>query len=45
MFTLIDDAMPQLAMRQAQADLARAQAQVIAAISDVERTNIDLTTP
>jgi|SRR5579871_927129 len=40
---MIDDTDAQLALRQAQADLARAQAQVIAAISDVERTGIDLT--
>src|ERR1700726_2471482 len=40
---MIDDTDAKLAMRQAQADLARAQAQVIAAISDVERTGIDLT--
>src|ERR1700686_4220429 len=40
---MIDDTDAKLAIRQAQADLARAQAQVIAAISDVERTGIDLT--
>jgi membrane fusion protein, multidrug efflux system len=40
---MIDDTDAKLALRQAQADLARAQAQVIAAISDVERTSIDLT--
>lgn len=40
---MIDDTDAKLAIRQAQADLARTQAQVIAAISDVERTNIDLT--
>ena len=40
---MIDDTDARLALRQAQADLARAQAQVIAAISDVERTSIDLT--
>ena len=40
---MIDDTDANLAIRQAQADLARAQAQVIAAISDVERTGIDLT--
>src|SRR6202521_1803096 len=39
---VIDDTDAELAIRQAQADLARAQAQVIAAISDVERTGIDL---
>jgi membrane fusion protein (multidrug efflux system) len=39
---MIDDTDAKLALRQAQADLARAQAQVIAAISDVERTGIDL---
>jgi len=38
----IDDTDAKLALRQSQADLARAQAQVIAAISDVERTGIDL---
>jgi membrane fusion protein (multidrug efflux system) len=40
---MIDDTDAKLAIRQAQADLARVQAQVIAAISDVERTGIDLT--
>ena len=40
---LIDDTDAKLAVRQAQADLARAQAQVVAALSDVERTGIDLT--
>src|ERR1700719_5061930 len=40
---MIDETDARLALRQAQADLARAQAQVIAAISDVERTGIDLT--
>lgn len=39
---MIDDTDAQLALRQAQADLARAHAQVIAAASDVERTGIDL---
>ena len=39
---LIDDTDAKLAVRQSQADLARAQAQVIAAVSDVERTGIDL---
>jgi membrane fusion protein (multidrug efflux system) len=39
---LIDDTDAKLALRQAQADLARAQAQVIAAVADVERTGIDL---
>jgi membrane fusion protein, multidrug efflux system len=39
---IIDDTDAKLALRQAQADLARAQAQVVAAISDVERTGIDL---
>ena len=40
---VIDDTDARLSQRQAQADLARAQAQVIAAIADVERTGIDLT--
>src|ERR1700688_1016928 len=40
---MIDDTDAKLAIRQAQADLARAQAQMMAAISDVERTGIDLT--
>ena len=40
---VIDDTDAKLALRQAQADLARAQAQVIAAPADVERTGIDLT--
>ena len=39
---MIDDTDARLALRQAQADLARAQAQVIAAMADVERTGIDL---
>ena len=39
---VIDETDAKLAHRQAQADLARAQAQVIAAISDVERTGVDL---
>jgi membrane fusion protein (multidrug efflux system) len=39
---LIDDTDAKLALRQSQADLARAQAQVISAVSDVERTGIDL---
>jgi len=39
---LIDDTDARIALRQAQADLARAQAQVIGAVSDVERTRIDL---
>jgi membrane fusion protein (multidrug efflux system) len=39
---MIDDTDAKLALRQAQADLARAQAQVVAAISDVERTGVDL---
>ena len=40
---MIDDTDAKLALRQAEADLARAQAQVAAALSDVERTSIDLT--
>jgi membrane fusion protein, multidrug efflux system len=39
---VIDETDAKLAHRQAQADLARAQAQVVAAISDVERTGVDL---
>ena len=39
---VIDDTDAKLALRQAQADLARAQAQVTSAVSDVERTGIDL---
>jgi len=39
---MIDDTDAKLALRQAQADLARAQAQAVAAVSDVERTGIDL---
>jgi membrane fusion protein, multidrug efflux system len=39
---VIDDTDAQLALRQAQADLARSQAQVASASSDVERSGIDL---
>ena len=39
---VIDDTDTTLALRQAQADLARARAQVAAATADVERTGIDL---
>src|SRR5208283_638624 len=39
---LIDDTDAKLALRQAQADLARADAQVISATADLERTHIDL---
>ena len=39
---VIDDTDARLALRQAQADLARAHAQVISATADVERTHIDL---
>jgi membrane fusion protein (multidrug efflux system) len=39
---VIDETDAKLAHRQAQADLARAQAQDVAAISDVERTGVDL---
>jgi membrane fusion protein (multidrug efflux system) len=39
---VIDETDAKLAHRQAQADLARAQAQVVAAVSDVERTGVDL---
>lgn len=39
---VIDDTDARLALRQAQADLARARAQVTAATSDVERSAIDL---
>src|SRR5476651_2439157 len=38
----IDDTDTRLALRQAQADLARAQAQVASATSDVKRSGIDL---
>src|SRR5271165_3389756 len=39
---VIDDTDTQLALRQAEADLARARAQVMAAMADVERSGIDL---
>ena len=39
---VIDDTDTQLALRQAEADLARAQAQVTAATADLERSGIDL---
>ena len=39
---VIDDTDARLALRQAQADLARYNAQVISATADVERTHIDL---
>jgi len=39
---VIDDTDARLALRQAQADLARANAQVISATADVERSKIDL---
>ena len=39
---VIDDTDARLALRQAQAELARANAQVISATADLERTNIDL---
>jgi membrane fusion protein (multidrug efflux system) len=39
---LIDDTDARLALRQAEADLARAQAQVASATSDLERSGIDL---
>jgi membrane fusion protein, multidrug efflux system len=39
---IIDDTDTRLALRQAQADLARAQAQVASATSDVKRSGIDL---
>ena len=39
---MIDDTDAKLALRQAQADLARAQAQAVASVSDVQRTGIDL---
>jgi membrane fusion protein (multidrug efflux system) len=39
---VIDDTDARLALRQAQADLARANAQVISATADIKRTNIDL---
>ena len=39
---VIDDTDARLALRQAQADLARANAQVISATADLERTHIDL---
>jgi membrane fusion protein, multidrug efflux system len=39
---VIDDTDARLALRQAQADLARVQAQVTSAVADVERTGIDL---
>jgi len=39
---VLDDTDAKLALRQARADLARAEAQAVAAVSDVERTGIDL---
>jgi membrane fusion protein, multidrug efflux system len=39
---VIDDTDAKLALRQAEADLARAQAQVVSATADVERSGIDL---
>ena len=39
---VIDDTDARLALRQAEADLARAQAQVASATSDLQRTGIDL---
>ena len=42
MLVVIDDTDAKLALRQAQADLARAHAQVASAKADVERTGIDL---
>lgn len=39
---VIDDTDTKLALRQAEADLARAQAQVVSAMADVERSGIDL---
>ena len=39
---VIDDTDARLALRQAQADLARAHAQVISATADVERSHIDV---
>ncbi|HVN45255.1 MAG TPA: efflux RND transporter periplasmic adaptor subunit [Steroidobacteraceae bacterium] len=39
---VIDDTDARLALRQAEADLARAHAQVLAATADLERTGIDL---
>ena len=39
---MIDDTDAKLALRQAQADLARAEAQAAAAVSDLERTGVDL---
>ncbi|MGC2461514.1 MAG: HlyD family secretion protein [Steroidobacteraceae bacterium] len=39
---VIDDTDAKLALRQAEADLARVQAQVVSATSDVERSGIDL---
>ena len=39
---VIDDTDARLALRQAQADLARVEAQVTSAVADVERTGIDL---
>jgi membrane fusion protein (multidrug efflux system) len=39
---VIEDTDARLALRQAQADLARANAQVISATADLERSNIDL---
>ena len=42
MLVVIDGTDAKLALRQAQADLARAQAQVISATADLDRTKIDL---
>jgi membrane fusion protein (multidrug efflux system) len=39
---VIDDTDTKLALRQAEADLARAQAQVVSATADLERSSIDL---
>jgi membrane fusion protein (multidrug efflux system) len=39
---VIDDTDTKLALRQAEADLARAQAQVLSATADLERSSIDL---
>ena len=39
---VIEDTDARLALRQAEADLARARAQVVSAASDVERSGIDL---
>src|SRR5271167_3718558 len=39
---VIDDTDAKLALRQAEADLARVQAQVVSATADVERSGVDL---